>query len=85
MLQDNSYIQVISKGIIYIRKDKKNGMYETSSKILAATSNERQIILGLQDKELVYFELEDAKLKQIEIKVLDSEVSISFLYFRFIL
>jgi hypothetical protein len=73
-MQDNSFIQVISKGIIYIRKDKINGMYETTSKIIAATSNERQIVLGLEDREIVYFELEDDKLKQVEIKVLDSEV-----------
>jgi hypothetical protein len=61
-------------------KDGKKNLYESTSRIIVAASNQRQIILGLQERELAYLELEDNKLSQIEKKVLDAEVK---LYFNF--
>ncbi len=74
MLEDSTFIQIFPNGIIHIKADKKKSLYQTSSKILAATSNQRQICVALQDKELMYFELEEEKLLQIEKKVLDSDI-----------
>lgn len=74
LLEDNTHIQIFPGGIIHIKADKKKTLHQTSSKILAATSNQRQIALALQDKEIIYFELEEDKLSQIEKKVLDSEI-----------
>jgi splicing factor 3B subunit 3 len=74
LLADNTFIQIFPNGIIHIKADKKKSLYQTSSKILAATMNIRQICVALQDKELMYFELEDEKLIQIEKKVLDSDI-----------
>lgn len=74
LLADNTFIQIFPNGIIHIKADKKKSLYQTSSKILAATMNIRQICVALQDKELMYFELEDEKLVQIEKKVLDSDI-----------
>jgi splicing factor 3B subunit 3 len=74
ILLDNTFIQVLPNGIIHIKADKKRAFYQTSSKILAVTSNNRQIATALQDKEIIYFELQGDKLEQIEKKVLDSEI-----------
>ncbi len=75
LLSDNTYIQVFPSGIIHIKSEKKKSLYQTSSKILSAASNANQIAVSLQEKEIIYFELEDEKLVQIEKKVLDSEVN----------
>jgi len=74
ILMDNTFIQVLPNGIIHIKTDKKRAFYQTSSKILAVTSNHRQIATALQDREIIYFELQGDKLEQIEKKVLDSEI-----------
>lgn len=74
LLEDNTFIQIFPNGIIHIKADKKKSLYQTSSKILAATSNSRQICVALQDKELMYFELEEEKLIQMEKKVMDSDI-----------
>lgn len=75
ILADNTFIQVLPNGIIHIKADKKRAFYQTSSKIFAVTSNHRQIATALQDKEIIYFELQGDKLEQIEKKVLDSEIT----------
>lgn len=73
-LIDNTFIQVLPNGIIHIKADKKRAFYQTSSKILAATSNYRQIAVALQEKEILYFEAQGDKLERVESKVLDAEI-----------
>lgn len=73
-LVDNTYIQVLPNGIIHIKSDKKRAFYQTSSKIISASSNSRQIAVALQDKEILYFEAQGDKLEKVESKVLDSEI-----------
>lgn len=70
---DNSYIQVISTGIIYIAKEKKSFL-KANSKITCACSNAKQVILGLENTELLYFEHDGSKLCQPFIKRLDTEI-----------
>lgn len=82
LLADNSYIQIFPNGIIHIKSEKKKSLYQTTSKILAACSNKKQIALALQEKEIMYFELEEDKLIQVEKKVLDSEVKLIINSFR---
>jgi len=76
LLEDNTYIQVFPNGIIHIKTDKRRNLYQTTSRILCAASNQRQIAVALQDKEIMYFELDTTSgtLTQVEKKVLESEI-----------
>lgn len=73
-LIDNTFIQVLPNGILHIKSDKKRALYQTSSKILSATSNSKQIAVALQEREIIYFEAQGDKLEQVEKKVLDAEI-----------
>jgi splicing factor 3B subunit 3 len=73
-LINNTFIQVLPNGIIHIKSDKKRAFYQTSSKILAATSNCKQIAAALLDREIIYFEAHGDKLEKVETKVLDAEI-----------
>jgi splicing factor 3B subunit 3 len=73
-LVDNTFIQVLPNGIIHIKSDKKKALYQTSSKIISASSNNKQIAVALQDREILYFEAQGDKLEKVESKVLDSEI-----------
>jgi len=76
LMEDSTFIQVYPNGIIHIKSDKKRNLYQTNSKILCACSNSRQIVVALQDKEIMYFELDSTTgaLNTVEKKVLDSDV-----------
>jgi len=76
LLEDNTFIQVYPNGIIHIKSGGKRNLYQTTSKILCACSNSRQIVVALQDKEIMYFELDNTTgaLNTVEKKVLDSDV-----------
>jgi splicing factor 3B subunit 3 len=80
LLEDNTIIQIIPTGILHIDKDKKARLYETKSRVLSACSNYRQIVVALEDKSVVYFELEDDKLAMYERKSMDSEVNIILIF-----
>jgi splicing factor 3B subunit 3 len=74
LLEDNTFIQVIPPGILHIDKEKKARLYETKSRVLFANSNHRQIVVALEDRTIVYFELEDNKLSMLERKIMESNV-----------
>ena len=73
ILNDNSFIQVISTGIIHIMKDKKSFL-KANSKIKCACSNSKQVIIGLENNEMLYFEHDNKQLCKPDIKVLDKEI-----------
>jgi splicing factor 3B subunit 3 len=81
LLEDNTFIQVIPPGILHIDRDKKARLYETKSRVLFAVSNHRQIVVALEDRTIVYFELEEDKLTMFERKTMEADVII-FLIFR---
>ena len=73
ILSDNSYIQIIKTGIIHITKNKKSFL-KSSSNIKCAASNDMQIVIGLENKEVLYFEHEENKLLKPDIKVMENEI-----------
>ena len=79
LMEDGTFIQIYPNGIIHIKSDKKRNLYKTTSKILCACSNSRQIVVALQDKEVMYFELDSTTgaLNTVEKKVLDKFLFLS--------
>jgi hypothetical protein len=75
ILEDNTFIQVIPTGILHIDRDKKPRHYDVKARVLCAVSNHRQVILALEDRALIYFELEDDKLTMYERKTIDVDVN----------
>ena len=73
IMSDNSFIQVIGTGIIHIMKEKKSFL-KANSKIKCACSNEKQVIIGLENNEMLYFEHNNNQLCKPDIKVLDKEI-----------
>ena len=74
ILKDNSFLQVLPNGILYIKPEKKNTFLKSSSNILCAIANNNQLVIGLENKELLYFEF-DTELNKSDIKVIGQKIS----------
>jgi hypothetical protein len=57
-MEDNSYIQVLPNSIRHIKPNKPPYQWISEGKIIKATSNSRQLAIGLAGGELYYFELD---------------------------
>ena len=73
ILSDNSYIQIIKSGIIHITKNKKSFL-KASSNIKCASSNDMQIVIGLENKEILYFEHDENKLLRPDMKAMENDI-----------
>ena len=74
-LVDSSRIQIVPDGVVHVRADGKTIFLKISTRVVCADCSERQVVLGLEEGEIIYFELEtDGKLYQKESKAYDAEV-----------
>ena len=73
LIGNDKYVQVISEGIIHIAKGKKSFL-KSNSKVKCACSNSKQLIIGLENKEMLYFEHDGNELCKPDIKVLDQDI-----------
>ena len=74
ILKDSSFLQVLPNGILHIKTEKKTTFLKSSSLINCANSTNTQLIIGLENKELLYFEF-DTTLNKPEIKVIGEKIS----------
>ena len=74
ILKDNSFLQILPNGILHIKPEKKTTFLKSSSNILCSCANNNQLILGLENKELLYFEF-DTELNKSDIKVIGKKIS----------
>ena len=74
ILKDSSFLQVLPNGILHIKTEKKTTFLKSSSLINCANSTNTQLIIGLENKELLYFEF-DTALNKPEIKVIGEKIS----------
>ena len=74
ILKDNSFLQVLPNGILHIKPEKKTTFLKSSSNIICSCSNCNQLIIGLENKELLYFEF-DTELNKPDIKVIGKKIS----------
>ena len=74
ILKDNSFLQVLPNGILHIKPEKKTTFLKSSSNIICANANNNQLVIGLDNKELLYFEF-DTELNKSDIKVIGQKIS----------
>jgi splicing factor 3B subunit 3 len=74
IVKDNSFLQVLPNGILHIKPEKKTTFLKSSSNIICASANNNQLILGLDNKELLYLEF-DTELNKSDIKVIGKKIS----------
>ena len=74
ILKDNSFLQVLPNGILHIKPEKKTTFLKSSSNILCSCANNNQLIIGLENKESLYFEF-DTELNKPDIKVIGKKIS----------
>ena len=74
IVKDNSFLQVLPNGILHIKTEKKTTFLKSSSTIICANANNNQLVLGLENKELLYFEF-DTVLNKSDIKVIGKKIS----------
>ena len=74
ILKDNSFLQVLPNGILHIKPEKKTTFLKSSSNIVCANANNNQLIIGLNNNELLYFEFE-TELNKSDIKVIGKKIS----------
>ena len=74
IVKDNSYLQVLPNGILHIKTEKKTTFLKSSSTINCASATTNQLVVGLENKELLYFEF-DNSLNKPDIKVIGKKIS----------
>jgi len=74
ILKDNSFLQVLPNGILHIKPEKKTTFLKSSSNIICSCANNNQLVIGLENKELLYFEF-DTELNKSDIKVIGKKIS----------
>ena len=75
IVKDNSFLQVLPNGILHIKTEKKTTFLKSSSSICCANSTSNQLVVGLENKELLYFEF-DNTLNKPDIKVIGKKISL---------
>ena len=74
IVKDNSFLQVLPNGILHIKTEKKTTFLKSSSTINCASATNNQLVVGLENKELLYFEF-DNSLNKPDIKVIGKKIS----------
>ena len=75
IIKDNSFLQVLPNGILHIKTEKKTTFLKSSSTINCASATNNQLVVGLENKELLYFEF-DITLNKPDIKVIGKKISL---------
>ena len=75
IVKDNSFLQVLPNGILHIKSEKKTTFLKSSSIINCACATDNQLVVGLENKELLYFEF-DNTLNKPDIKVIGKKISL---------
>ena len=75
IIKDNSFLQVLPNGILHIKTEKKTTFLKSSSTICCASATNNQLVVGLENKELLYFEF-DTSLSKPDIKVIGKKISL---------
>ncbi len=75
IIKDNSFLQVLPNGILHIKTEKKTTFLKSSSVINCASATNNQLVIGLENKELLYFEF-DNTLNKPDIKVIGKKISL---------
>ena len=75
IVKDNSFLQVLPNGILHIKTEKKTTFLKSSSTINCASATNNQLVVGLENKELLYFEF-DNTLNKPDIKVIGKKISL---------
>ena len=75
IVKDNSFLQVLPNGILHIKTEKKTTFLKSSSLINCASGTNNQLVLGLENKELLYFEFDNV-LNKPDIKVIGKKISL---------
>lgn len=76
IVKDNSFLQVLPNGILHIKTEKKTTFLKSSSTICCASATNNQLVVGLENKELLYFEF-DNTLTKPDIKVIGKKISLT--------
>ena len=76
LVKDNTFLQVLPNGILHIKTEKKTTFLKSSSTICCASGTNNQLVVGLENKELLYFEF-DNTLNKPDIKVIGKKINLT--------